>query len=127
MIELLAQSEFTWSKWLETQSPLWVIYSLMICGLIALGRLGLKYLPTIAEKHIAMLETATQSLSQSAEAIKSVHQDVVVNRGVVVGTRENMSEAARPFCRALVAMAPAESKDQVREHLSEVQHILDRD
>lgn len=127
MIELLAQTEFSWSKFLETQSPLWVIYSLVIAGMIWAARALAKYGPSIIEKHIEFVEVATDSLSKSADAIKSVQTEVAINRGIVLGGKKNLSAASKPFCEALIEMAPTESKNKVREHLSEVQHILNRE
>ena len=63
-------------KWLETQGPLWVIYMMVMVGLWYVGRLVVKWLPTVFEKHCEMLDTATTSMAESANAIKGINEHV---------------------------------------------------
>lgn len=115
-----------WSKWLENQAPLWVIYALTIVGIVTLVRQLFKYLPVAFEKHIELLERTTKSVSESADAINRINAEVKVSNSEIDKQQMAISDAAKPFARALVAMAHAESKDEVRRYLSEMEEILSR-
>lgn len=118
--------QFDWAKWLETQGPLWVIYALTITGLVVLAKQIFKYLPVLFEKHVALLEKTTKSVTDSAEAINRIDNDVRAGNENIEQQQISMSDAARPFAKALVAMATAETKDEVRQHLAEMEEILAR-
>jgi hypothetical protein len=115
-----------WAKWLENQGPLWVIYSLTIVGIVTLVRQLFKYLPILFDKHLALLERTTDSVSKSSEAIVKLTAAVEDNTFEVNRQQIHISDAARPFAKAMVAMANAESKDDVRQHLNEMENILSR-
>jgi hypothetical protein len=118
--------QFDWGKWLETQGPLWVIYALTITGLVVLAKQIFKYLPILFEKHMALLEQTTRSVTDSAEAINRINKSVEVSIENIDQQQLNISDAAKPFSKALVSMAHAENKDEVRRHLDEMEEILSR-
>lgn len=112
------------AKWLETQGPLWVIYSLTIVGIVSIFRQLFKYLPVLFERHMALLERTTKSVTDSAEAINRIDADVKINSMEINEQQISISDAARPFSKALVAMAASETKEEVRQHLDEMEEIL---
>lgn len=114
------------TKWLESQGPLWVIYALTIVGLVTIARQIFKYAPILFEKHLALLEKTTKSVTDSAEAINRIDNDVKQNTLEINEQQVTISDAAKPFSRALVALAHSESKEEVRQHLSEMEEILAR-
>ncbi len=116
--------EDTLVKWLENQGPLWVIYALTIVGIVSVFRQLFRYLPILFEKHVALLERTTKSVADSAEAISRLGSDVRENSNEINETQISISEAAKPFSKALVAMAASESKEEVRQHLDEMEDIL---
>lgn len=116
--------EDTLVKWLENQGPLWVIYALTIVGIVSVSRQLFRYLPILFEKHVALLERTTKSVADSAEAIVRLGSDVRENSNEINETQISISEAAKPFSKALVAMAASESKEEVRQHLDEMEDIL---
>jgi hypothetical protein len=116
--------EDTLVKWLENQGPLWVIYALTIVGIVSVSRQLFRYLPILFEKHVALLERTTKSVADSAEAINRLGTDVRENSSEINQTQFSISEAATPFSKALVAMAASESKEEVRQHLDEMEDIL---
>lgn len=118
--------QFDWGKWLETQGPLWVIYALTITGLVVLAKQIFKYLPILFEKHMALLEQTTRSVTDSAEAINRINQSVEVSIESIDQQQLNISDAAKPFSKALVSMAHAENKEEVRRYLDEMEEILAR-
>ena len=115
-----------WPKWLETQGPLWVIYALTIIGIVTLSRQLFKYLPVLFEKHMSLLERTTKSVSESADAVNKIASEVGKNNFEITQQQVTISDAARPFSKALVAIAHAENKDEVRQHLTEMEEILAR-
>jgi hypothetical protein len=114
------------AKWLETQAPLWVIYALTLIGIVTLVRQLFKYAPVLFEKHLALLERTTKSVTDSAEAINRIDSDVKKNTMEINEQQVTISDAAKPFSRALVALAHSESKEEVRKHLTEMEEILAR-
>ena len=116
--------EMTLTKWLETQSPLWVIYALVITGMVALGRMGLKWLPTVFEKHCQMLDTATESMAKSAGAIAEINSHVAENRSHLRLGQNAIAEAAVPACKAILALTPDDRRTEVKDHLDDVVRIL---
>lgn len=118
--------QFDWAKWLETQGPLWVIYALTVTGLVMLARQILKYLPVLFEKHMALLEKTTKSVTDSADAVNRINTSVEASVESLDQQQLNISDAARPFSKAIVAMAHSETKDEVRRHLDEMEEILAR-
>jgi hypothetical protein len=115
-----------WAKWLENQGPLWVIYALTIVGIVTLVRQLFKYLPILFDKHLALLERTTDSVSKSSEAIVKMTSAIDGNTLEIAQQQMHISDAAKPFAKAMVAMANAESKDEVRQHLHEMENILAR-
>ena len=117
-------TSFNWATWLETQSPLWVIYALVIVAMIMMGRIALKWLPIMCEKHCQMLDQATASMLESAESFRAVGHRIDGNREVLQDGQDAVSDASKPFCRALYLMAPESVKSDVDRELKEVQHLL---
>ena len=113
-------------KWLENQGPLWVIYALTMVGVISVARQLFRYLPTVFEKHLALLERTTKSVNDSAEAINRIGVEVNKNTVEINDQQVTISDDAKPFANALVAMAASETKEEVRRHLNEMEDILER-
>lgn len=113
-------------KWLETQGPLWVIYAMVMTGLLYLGQMFLKWLPTVFEKHCLMLDTATESMSKSAQAIDSININVGSNHAQMVNGHAAIADAAVPACKAIMVLTPVERRAEVKEHLDEVVRILNK-
>ena len=111
-------------KWVETQSPLWVIYALVILGMVKLGRMLIAWLPIALEKHCTMLDTATASMAESARAIGGINVHVDKNRHQLKNGQEAIAEAAVPACKAILVVTPSEKREEVKEHLDEVVRIL---
>jgi hypothetical protein len=113
-------------KWLETQGPLWVIYAMVMVGIMYLGRIVLKWLPTMFEKHCLMLDTATDSMSKSAQAIDSINIQVRSNRDRLSNGQAAIADAAVPACKAILVVTPPEKRQEIKEHLDEVVRILSK-
>jgi hypothetical protein len=116
----------TFVKWIEQQGPLWVIYALTMVGVISVARQLFRYLPVVFEKHLTLLEKTTKLVNDSCEAINRIDNDVKKNTVGIYEHQVTISEAAKPFTKALVAMALAESREEVRRHLDEMEGILER-
>lgn len=114
----------TMVKWLETQSPLWVIYALVIIAVVQIGRMILRWLPVIFEKHCLMLDTATQSMSESATAIASINSSMESNTQKMGRGQMAIADAAVPACKAILIVTPPEKQSEVKQHLDEVVRIL---
>jgi len=112
--------------WLETQGPLWVIYAMVMVGIAYIGRIFLKWLPTMFEKHCLMLDTATDSMSKSAQAIESINVQVTSNREKLVNGQSAIADAAIPACKAILVIAPPEKRSEIKEHLDEVVRIISK-
>ena len=117
----------TFVRWIETQSPLWVIYALVIVAIILLGKALFKWLPIVFDKHCTMLDTATAAMSQSATAIKDINDQVEESHSMLLRGHRTLADAAVPACKAIIAMTPPDRQSDVREHLNEVMKILSRD
>jgi hypothetical protein len=111
-------------KWIETQSPLWVIYALVIIGLIQVGRVLLAWLPTVFEKHCAMLDTATSSMAESATAIAAINIQGRENVRSIAAGHTAIADAAVPACKAILVVTPPDKREEVKGHLDEVVRIL---
>jgi hypothetical protein len=111
-------------KWIETQSPLWVIYALVILGLIRVGRVLLAWGPIVFEKHCAMLDTATSSMAESATAIASINIQGRENVRSIAAGHTAIADAAVPACKAILVVTPPDKREEVKGHLDEVVRIL---
>jgi hypothetical protein len=107
-------------KWIETQSPLWVIYALVIVAVVRIGTMILKWLPVLFEKHCLLLDTATESMSESAVAISSISSNMHAHSA----GQAAIADAAVPACKAILVVTPPEKRQEVKEHLDEVVKIL---
>jgi hypothetical protein len=124
-MQVLAEvADATWTRWVETQSPLWVIYLMVITGLAAIGRMLLKWLPTVFEKHCAMLDTATKSMADSATVVSGISAGVNVSHDQIRSGQSAIADAAVPACRAILLITPRELVPEVKSHLDEVTKIL---
>jgi hypothetical protein len=124
---MIGESEaMSLTRWLETQSPLWVIYALVILFVVAIGRQLLKWFPTVFEKHCFMLDTATKSMADSATVIAGINVNVNNNNEKLTHGQVAMADAAVPACKAILVVTPPEKRQEVREHLDEVVRILSK-
>jgi len=109
--------ETDWLNWLETKGPLWVMYAFVMYGIV-------KYGPILFHKHVLMLDTATKSMSESAQAITTVNNSIVDTSDRINDTHKSIAHAAIPASRAIIAITPPEHLEEVRQHLDEVVRIL---
>lgn len=114
----------SWALWLETQGPLWVMYLAVMVLLFSVGRMGYKLIPILFEKHCTMLDTATESMAKSANAITSINDHVSSNRDKLNNGQRAIAKAAVPACKAIMELTPPEKAVLVRSHLDDVVRIL---
>lgn len=112
------------ARWLETQSPLWVIYAIVIVGLVRIGQLFFRWAPLAFEKHCVMLDTATKSMADSANVITGINGNIGTNRVQMKHGQEAISDAAVPACKAILVITPVDKREEVKGHLDEVVRIL---
>lgn len=132
MISILTQiSEFTWAKWLETQSPLWVVYAIVIVCMVTTGRMLFTWLPKVFQRHCDLCDSLTKTNNETSQAWREVlvqmKTDVQATRDITKVNHGSMVAVAAPFARGLVALATtAEQRAEVQSHVNEAVSILQR-
>ena len=104
-------------EWFETKGPLWIMFALVMFCFI-------KYGPILFQKHVLMLDTATKSMAESAQAITTVNSSIADTSDRINDTHKSIANAAIPASRAIIAITPPEHLQEVRKHLDEVVRIL---
>lgn len=107
------------SEWLKTEAPLWILFCV---GLFFVFYYG----PALIKAHIDFVnasKVAIQSLAGSQQEETRILNDF---REENKESFNHISDAARPFSNAIIALAHSDNKEEVRRHLEEMQKILEK-
>lgn len=113
-MDILAQtSQFSWTEFLRSDLPLWSFFVVFLF-------MSVRYVPKLVNKHIVVMDHATDTLSANTHALNAISAQVQIDGAY----NARQHQAAGHLSRALEEMSPETRKDQVRFHLDNMQRVL---